>query len=38
MDLLTGQSVGLVRKIKSAGDIVCELVDEAREIISGLGK
>jgi len=38
MDLLTGQSVGLVREIKPAGDIVRELVDEAREIISGLGK
>jgi nitronate monooxygenase len=34
MDLLAGQSVGLVREIKPAGQIVRELVDEAREIIS----
>jgi NAD(P)H-dependent flavin oxidoreductase YrpB (nitropropane dioxygenase family) len=35
MDLLAGQSVGLVREIKPAGQIVHELVEEARQIISG---
>jgi enoyl-[acyl-carrier protein] reductase II len=34
MDLLAGQSVGLVGKIKPAGQIVCELIEEARQIIS----
>jgi nitronate monooxygenase len=34
MDLLAGQSVGLVREAKPAGQIVRELVDEARQIIS----
>ena len=34
MDLLAGQGVGLVRQIKPAGQIVQELVDEARQIIS----
>jgi nitronate monooxygenase len=34
MDLLAGQSVGLVREIKPAGEIVRELVEEARQIIS----
>jgi NAD(P)H-dependent flavin oxidoreductase YrpB (nitropropane dioxygenase family) len=34
MDLLAGQSVGLVREVKPAGQIVRELVDEARQIIS----
>jgi hypothetical protein len=34
MDLLSGQGVGLVREIKPAGQIVRELVDEARQIIS----
>ena len=34
MDLLAGQSVGLVREIKPAGQIVHELVEEARRIIS----
>jgi NAD(P)H-dependent flavin oxidoreductase YrpB (nitropropane dioxygenase family) len=33
MALLAGQSVGLVREIKPAGQIVHELVDEARQII-----
>ena len=36
MDLLAGQSVGLVREIKPAGEIVRELVNEAQEIISRL--
>jgi NAD(P)H-dependent flavin oxidoreductase YrpB (nitropropane dioxygenase family) len=35
MDLLAGQGVGLVREIKPAGEIVHELVEEARQIISG---
>jgi enoyl-[acyl-carrier protein] reductase II len=34
MALLAGQGVGLVREIKSAGQIVHELVDEARQIIA----
>jgi NAD(P)H-dependent flavin oxidoreductase YrpB (nitropropane dioxygenase family) len=34
MDLLAGQCVGLVREIKSAGQIVHDLIDEARQIIS----
>ena len=34
MDLLAGQSVGLIREIKPAGRIVGELVEEARQIIS----
>ena len=34
MDLLAGQGVGLVRQIKPAGQIVHELVEEARQIIS----
>jgi hypothetical protein len=34
MDLLAGQGVGLVGEIKPAGEIVRELVDEARQIIS----
>ena len=34
MDLLAGQSVDLVREIKPAGQIVHELVEEARQIIS----
>jgi nitronate monooxygenase len=34
MDLLAGQCVGLVREIKPAGQIVHELVEEARQIIS----
>ena len=36
MDLLAGQGVGLVREIKPAGEIVRELVKEARDIISCL--
>ena len=36
MDLLAGQSVGLVREIKPAGEIVRELVNETQEIISRL--
>jgi NAD(P)H-dependent flavin oxidoreductase YrpB (nitropropane dioxygenase family) len=36
MDLLMGQGVGLVREIKPAGQIVHELVAEARQIISRL--
>src|SRR5215475_12978886 len=34
MDLLAGQGVGLVGEIKPAGQIVRELVDEARQIVS----
>ena len=34
MDLLAGQGVGLVREIKPAGQIVQELVEEARRIIA----
>src|SRR5262245_1157107 len=34
MDLLAGQGVGLVGEIKPAGEIVRELVDEARQIVS----
>jgi NAD(P)H-dependent flavin oxidoreductase YrpB (nitropropane dioxygenase family) len=34
MDLLAGQGVGLVREIKPAGEIVRELMDEARQIVS----
>jgi enoyl-[acyl-carrier protein] reductase II len=34
MSLLAGQSVGLVREVKPAGQIVRELVQEARQIIS----
>ena len=34
MDLLAGQSVGLVGQIKPAGEIVRELVEEARQIVS----
>src|SRR5262249_89172 len=34
MDLLAGQGVGLVREIKPAGQIVRELVEEARQIIA----
>jgi NAD(P)H-dependent flavin oxidoreductase YrpB (nitropropane dioxygenase family) len=34
MDLLAGQSVGLVREVKPAGQIVSELMEEARQIIS----
>jgi enoyl-[acyl-carrier protein] reductase II len=34
MALLAGQGVGLVREIKPAGQIVHELVEEARQIIS----
>ena len=34
MDLLAGQSVGLVHEVKPAGQIVGELVAEARQIIS----
>jgi enoyl-[acyl-carrier protein] reductase II len=34
MDLLAGQGVGLVGQIKPAGQIVRELVDEARQIVS----
>src|SRR6516165_3913835 len=33
MDLLAGQGVGLVREIKSAAEVVRELVEEAEEII-----
>ena len=33
MDLLAGQSVGLVREIKPAGQLVHELIEEARRII-----
>jgi hypothetical protein len=34
MALLGGQSVGLIRNIKPAGQIVHELVEEARQIIA----
>ena len=34
MDLLAGQSAGLIREVKPAGEIVSELVDEAQRIIS----
>src|SRR5262249_25162619 len=34
MSLLAGQGVVLVREVKAAGDIVRELVEEARQIIS----
>ena len=34
MALLAGQGVGLVRAIKPAGQIVHELVEEARQIIA----
>ncbi len=34
MDLLAGQSVGLVREIEPAGQIIHELVEEAEQIIS----
>jgi nitronate monooxygenase len=34
MSLLAGQSVGLVREAKPAGQIVHELVEETRQIIS----
>jgi NAD(P)H-dependent flavin oxidoreductase YrpB (nitropropane dioxygenase family) len=34
MDLLAGQGVGLVYEIKPAGQIVHELVEEARQIIA----
>jgi hypothetical protein len=34
MSLLAGQAVGLVREVKPAGQIVHELVEEARRIIS----
>jgi NAD(P)H-dependent flavin oxidoreductase YrpB (nitropropane dioxygenase family) len=38
MDLLAGQGVGLVCEIKPGEEIVRELVDEAREIISRLNQ
>ena len=34
MDLLAGQSVGLIYEVKPAGQIVGELVAEAHQIIS----
>jgi NAD(P)H-dependent flavin oxidoreductase YrpB (nitropropane dioxygenase family) len=34
MSLLAGQGVGLVREVKPAGQIVHELVEEARQIIA----
>jgi nitronate monooxygenase len=34
MSLLAGQGVGLVRAVEPAGQIVHELVEEARRIIS----
>jgi NAD(P)H-dependent flavin oxidoreductase YrpB (nitropropane dioxygenase family) len=34
MDLLAGQSAGLIREVKPAGEIVSELVAEAQQIIS----
>jgi NAD(P)H-dependent flavin oxidoreductase YrpB (nitropropane dioxygenase family) len=38
MDLLAGQGVGLICEIKPAEEIVRELVDDAREIISRLSQ
>ena len=38
MALLAGQSVGLIRHVKPAGQIVSELVEEAGQIISRLGR
>ncbi len=34
MDLLAGQGVGLVGESKPAGQIIRELVEEARQIVS----
>ena len=34
VNLLAGQGVGLVREIKPAGEIVDEIVREAREVLS----
>jgi NAD(P)H-dependent flavin oxidoreductase YrpB (nitropropane dioxygenase family) len=34
MDLLAGQGVGLVREIKPAAEIVRDLAEEARQIVS----
>ena len=34
MSLLAGQGVGLVREVKPAGQIVHELVEEARQLIA----
>jgi len=34
MDLLSGQSAGLICEVEPAGQIVAELVAEARQIIS----
>jgi NAD(P)H-dependent flavin oxidoreductase YrpB (nitropropane dioxygenase family) len=34
MSLLAGQGVGLIHEIKPAGQIVRELVEEARQIIA----
>jgi hypothetical protein len=34
MDLLAGQSAGLIGEVKPAGQIVGDLVAEARQIIS----
>lgn len=34
MDLLAGQGVGLVEEIKPAGQIVRELMEETRQIVS----
>ena len=34
MDLLAGQSVGLIREVRPAGEIVSELVKGAQQIIS----
>jgi enoyl-[acyl-carrier protein] reductase II len=38
MDLLAGQGVGLVAEIKPAGEIIRELVDGARQILSPAGR
>jgi NAD(P)H-dependent flavin oxidoreductase YrpB (nitropropane dioxygenase family) len=38
MSLLAGQSVGLVKEIKPAAEIVKELVESANRIIQGLGQ
>ena len=33
MDMLAGQGVGLVRKVTPAGEIVRELVEDARQVM-----
>ena len=38
MDFLAGQSVGLVKEIKSAAEVIREFVEGARHILSQLAK